>query len=29
LLKAGEMGLLLLWADEKYGAAGIEDFRYE
>ena len=28
-LKAGEMGLLLMWADEKYGGAGIEDFRYE
>ncbi len=27
--KAGEQGLLLLWADEKYGGAGIEDFRYE
>jgi alkylation response protein AidB-like acyl-CoA dehydrogenase len=28
-LKAGEMGLLLMWADEKYGGAGISDFRYE
>ena len=28
-LKAGEMGLLLMWADEKYGAAGVNDFRYE
>ena len=28
-LKAGEMGLLLMWADEKYGGAGVEDFRYE
>ncbi len=28
-LKAGEMGLLLMWADEKYGGAGIADFRYE
>ena len=28
-LKAGEMGLLLMWADEKYGAAGVRDFRYE
>ena len=28
-LKAGEMGLLLMWADEKYGAAGVADFRYE
>jgi acyl-CoA dehydrogenase len=27
--KAGEMGLLLMWADEKYGGAGIPDFRYE
>ena len=27
--KAGEAGLLLLWADAKYGGAGIEDFRYE
>jgi alkylation response protein AidB-like acyl-CoA dehydrogenase len=27
--KAGEQGLLLLWADEKYGGAGIADFRYE
>lgn len=27
--KAGEMGLLLMWADEKYGGAGIDDFRYE
>jgi len=27
--KAGEQGLLLMWADEKYGGAGIEDFRYE
>tara|TARA_R110002049_G_scaffold260299_8_gene436150 strand:+ start:7031 stop:8212 length:1182 start_codon:yes stop_codon:yes gene_type:complete len=27
--KAGEMGLLLMWADEKYGAAGVKDFRYE
>ncbi len=27
--KAGEMGLLLMWADEKYGGAGISDFRYE
>ena len=23
------MGLLLMWADEKYGAAGVTDFRYE
>jgi acyl-CoA dehydrogenase len=28
-LKAGEQGLLMLWADEEYGGAGIEDFRYE
>ena len=28
-VKAGEMGLLLMWADEKYGGAGIPDFRYE
>ncbi len=28
-LKAGQMGLLLMWADEKYGGAGVEDFRYE
>jgi len=28
-LKAGEQGLLLMWADEKYGAAGVPDFRYE
>jgi len=28
-IKAGEMGLLLMWADEKYGAAGVRDFRYE
>ena len=27
--KAGELGLLLMWADEKYGGAGVEDFRYE
>lgn len=27
--KAGEQGLLLLWADEKYGGAGVADFRYE
>jgi acyl-CoA dehydrogenase len=27
--KAGEMGLLLMWADEKYGGPGISDFRYE
>ncbi len=28
-LKAGEQGLLLMWADEKYGGAGVFDFRYE
>ena len=28
-LKAGQQGLLLMWADEKYGGAGISDFRYE
>jgi alkylation response protein AidB-like acyl-CoA dehydrogenase len=28
-LKAGEMGLLLMWADEAYGGAGVTDFRYE
>ena len=28
-LKAGEQGLLLMQADEKYGGAGIADFRYE
>ena len=28
-LKAGEQGLLLMWADEKYGGAGVVDFRYE
>ena len=27
--KAGEQGLLCMWADEKYGGAGIEDFRFE
>lgn len=27
--KAGEQGLLLMWADEAYGGAGISDFRYE
>src|SRR5262245_61964987 len=26
---AGEHGFLLMWADEKYGGAGIHDFRYE
>lgn len=28
-LKAGEMGYLCMWADEKYGGAGMPDFRYE
>jgi len=28
-LKAGEQGMLLMWADEKYGGAGVRDFRYE
>ncbi len=28
-LKAGEQGMLLMWADEKYGGAGVQDFRYE
>jgi acyl-CoA dehydrogenase len=28
-LKAGGQGLLLMWADEKYGGAGVPDFRYE
>ncbi|MDJ0918601.1 MAG: acyl-CoA dehydrogenase family protein [Woeseiaceae bacterium] len=28
-VKAGEQGLLLMWADEAYGGAGVEDFRYE
>ena len=28
-LKAGEMGLLLMWADEQYGGIGVRDFRYE
>jgi alkylation response protein AidB-like acyl-CoA dehydrogenase len=28
-LKAGEQGFLLMWADEKYGGAGVADFRYE
>ena len=26
---AGDMGILLMWADEKYGGAGVDDFRYE
>ena len=28
-LKAGEQGLLCMWADEKYGGLGIDDFRFE
>ena len=28
-LKAGEQGLLCMWAAEEYGGAGISDFRYE
>jgi alkylation response protein AidB-like acyl-CoA dehydrogenase len=28
-LKAGEQGMLLMWADEDYGGAGVHDFRYE
>ncbi|HET6630232.1 MAG TPA: acyl-CoA dehydrogenase family protein [Woeseiaceae bacterium] len=28
-LKAGGQGLLLMWADEQYGGAGVPDFRYE
>ncbi|HVO49048.1 MAG TPA: acyl-CoA dehydrogenase family protein [Steroidobacteraceae bacterium] len=28
-LAAGEQGYLLMWADEKYGGAGVTDFRYE
>ena len=27
--KAGEQGYLLMWADEHYGGAGVDDFRYE
>jgi alkylation response protein AidB-like acyl-CoA dehydrogenase len=27
--KAGTQGYLLMWAEEAYGGAGIEDFRYE
>ena len=27
--KAGEAGLLCTWAEEKYGGAGIDDFRFE
>ncbi len=28
-LKAGEMGYLCIWMDEKYGGLGLKDFRYE
>ena len=28
-IKAGEQGLLCMWADEKYGGLGIECFRFE
>jgi len=28
-LKAGEMGYLCMWIDEKYGGLGLKDFRYE
>ncbi len=28
-LKAGEQGFLCMWADEKYGGAGVSDFRFE
>ncbi|GFE75728.1 acyl-CoA dehydrogenase family protein [Novosphingobium aerophilum] len=28
-LKAGEQGLLCTWAEERYGGAGIDDFRFE
>ncbi len=28
-LKAGEQGMLCMWADQKYGGAGVSDFRYE
>jgi len=27
--KAGDQGLLLMWAEERYGGAGVPDFRYE
>src|SRR5436190_19108682 len=27
--KAGEMGFLCMWADEKYGGLGQKDFRWE
>ena len=28
-LKAGEQGLLCMWADEQYGGVGMKDFRFE
>jgi acyl-CoA dehydrogenase len=28
-IKAGEQGLLCMWAEEKYGGLGISDFRFE
>jgi acyl-CoA dehydrogenase len=28
-LKAAAQGYLMMWADERYGGAGVEDFRYE
>ena len=28
-LKAGEQGLLCMWADEQYGGLGMTDFRFE
>lgn len=28
-IKAGKQGYIATWADEKYGGAGIDDFRYE
>ena len=28
-LEAGAQGYLLMWADERYGGAGVRDFRYE
>jgi acyl-CoA dehydrogenase len=28
-LKAGQQGFLLIWADPKYGGAGVRDFRFE
>ena len=28
-IKAGEQGLLCMWAEERYGGLGMEDFRFE